>query len=60
MTASGFGVSLNFGPLIVSIAPPSIQRGRPVDDVIKEVDTYGLLQRQMAAKQQTLAGKDAS
>ena len=33
MTASGFGVTLNFGPLTVSIAPPSIQRGRPVEDV---------------------------
>lgn len=59
-TASGFGVTLNFGPLTVSIAPPSIQRGRPVEDVMKQVDRYGLLQRQMAAKQQKLAGKDAS
>src|SRR5688572_20009688 len=55
MTASGFGVTLNFGPLTVSIAPPSINRGRAVEDAIKEVDRYGLLQRQLAAKQQALA-----
>ena len=59
MTASGFGVTLNFGPLTVSIAPPSIQRGRPVEDVIRQVDKYGLLQRQMAAKQQELAEEAA-
>jgi hypothetical protein len=59
MTASGFGVTLNFGPLVVSIAPPSIQRGRPVDDVIRQVDVYGLLQRQTAAKQQALAAAGA-
>ena len=55
MTASGFGVTLNFGPLIVSIAPPSIQRGRDVANAIEEIDRYGLLQRQLAAKQQALA-----
>jgi hypothetical protein len=59
MTASGFGVTLNFGPLTVSMAPPSIRRSRPVEDVMKEVDKYGLLRRQMAAKQQALAGERA-
>ena len=59
MTASGFGVTLNFGPVTVSMAPPSIRRSRPVEDVIQEVDRYGLLRRQMAAKPQELAGEDA-
>ena len=59
MTASGFGVTLNFGPVTVSIAPPAIQRGRSVEDTMAQVDTYGLLRRQMAAKQVQLETEEA-
>jgi hypothetical protein len=59
MTASGFGVTLNFGPVTVSIAPPAIQRGRSVEDTMAQVDTYGLLRRQMAAKQVQLETAEA-
>jgi hypothetical protein len=34
----------------VSIAPPAIQRGRSVEDTMAQVDTYGLLRRQITAK----------
>jgi Protein of unknown function (DUF3667) len=54
MTASGFGVTWNFGPVTVSISPPNLRRSRPVDDLMAEVDKYGLLRRQMAAKQEQL------
>jgi hypothetical protein len=54
MTASGFGVTWNFGPVTVSISPPNLRRSRPVGDVMAEVDKYGLLRQQMAAKQEEL------
>ena len=59
MTASGFGVTLNFGPVTLSMAPPAPKRSRPVDDTMKEVDKYGLLRRQMAAKQGQLETEEA-
>jgi hypothetical protein len=59
MTASGFGVTLNFGPVTVSIAPPVIQRGRSVEDTMAQIDTYGLLRRQMAAKRVQLETAEA-
>ena len=51
---SNFGVTLNFGPVTVSMAPPAPQRTRPIDDTIAEIDRYGLLRRQMAAKQERM------
>jgi uncharacterized protein DUF3667 len=59
ITASGFGVTLNFGPVTVSIAPPAIRRSRSVEDTMAQVDRYGLLRRQMAAKQVQLETEEA-
>ena len=60
MTALGnFGVTLNFGPVTVSMAPPAPQRSRAVNDTIAEVDKYGLLRRHMAAKQEQLRTEEA-
>src|SRR5258708_5150044 len=36
MTASGFGVTLNFRPVKVGIAPPPIQRGRSLQDTLAQ------------------------
>jgi len=55
--ASGFGVTLSLGPVTVSMAPPRIQRGRPVDNALDEVDRYRLLRRQFAAKEARLQGE---
>lgn len=55
MTASGFGVTLNFGAVTVSMAPPTIQRGRAVDNVLEQVDTYGLLRGSFEAKKARLS-----
>lgn len=54
-TAAGFGVTLSLGPVTVSMAPPAIQRNRPVDNVLEQVDTYGLLRQQLAEKKERLA-----
>jgi hypothetical protein len=50
---------LNFGPVTLSIAPPAPKRSRPVDNTIAEIDKYGLLRRQMAAKQEQLKTEEA-
>ena len=52
-------MTLNLGPVTVSIAPPAPQRSRPVEDTTKEVDNYRLLRQQMAAKQEQLETEEA-
>ena len=59
MTASGFNVFWKFGPVTASIAPTVSQRGLPVKDTIELVDRYGLLRRQLAAKEERLRGEAA-
>ncbi len=58
-TASGLNVTLNFGPVTMSIAPASVRRTLSVEDTIAQIDRYGLLQRQLAAKRERLASESA-
>ena len=57
--SSGFVVTWNFGPVIMSIAPPVVRRSLSVEDTIEQVDRYGLLRQQVAAKREQLAGEAA-
>lgn len=54
MTASGFSVTWNLGPVIVSMAPPTVKRNLSVEETIGQIDPYGLLRRQIAAKRAQL------
>jgi hypothetical protein len=53
-TASGLNVTLNFGPVTMSIAPAKVRRSLSVEDTIAQIDRYGVLRRQLAAKRERL------
>ncbi len=57
--SSGLNVTLNFGPVTMSIAPATVRRNQSVEDTIAQIDRYGLLQRQLAAKRSQLATESA-
>jgi hypothetical protein len=54
MTSSGFLVTWNLGRVTVSMAPVAIRRSLSVEATIEQVDRYGLLRPQFAAKQARL------
>jgi hypothetical protein len=59
MSASGRSVTLEFGPVVLSVAPVTIRRGGSVEDTIQKIDRYGFLRRQMAAKGEKLESEEA-
>jgi hypothetical protein len=59
LSSSGLVVTWNLGPVTMSMAPAMIRRTLPVEDAIRQIDRYGLLQRQLAAKKEQLAGDAA-
>lgn len=59
MTASGFIVTWNLGPVTVSMAPAAIRRSLSVETTIGQIDPYGLLRSQFAAKKERLASEAA-
>jgi hypothetical protein len=59
MTASGFVVTWNIGPVITSIAPAAVPRGRSVEVTIDQIDPYGLLRHQVAERRAELASDGA-
>jgi hypothetical protein len=59
MTSSGFSVTWNLGPVIASIAPAGVPRGRSVEGTMAVIDQYGLLRQQLAAKRAALASEAA-
>jgi hypothetical protein len=59
MSASGRSVTLEFGPVILSVAPVTVRRDGSIEGTMSKVDRYGLLRRQMAAKAEKLAGEEA-
>lgn len=59
MTSSGFVVTWNLGPVIMSMAPAAVKRGLSVEDTVQQIDPYGLLRQQLAAKRAALASDAA-
>jgi hypothetical protein len=62
MTASGFIVTWNFGPVQVSMAPPVPKRSMSLvgeSGLVANLDPYGLLRSRVAAKQAQLASDAA-
>ena len=52
MASSGRSFTLNLGPVALSTAPPSLSKNLPVDEAVAQIDRYGLLREQLAAKRQ--------
>ena len=59
VTSSGRSTTWNFGPLTVSAAPAPVRRGLSVETTIEQIDHYGLLRQQLAAKKAALASDAA-
>jgi hypothetical protein len=60
LTASSGHVSTwNFGPVTVSMAPAAVRRSLSVEASIEQIDRYGLLRQQLAAKKAALASDAA-
>jgi hypothetical protein len=59
MSSSGFIATWNLGPVTMSIAPAAVRRTRSVEETIQQIDRYGLLRQQFAAKQQHLTSDAA-
>jgi Protein of unknown function (DUF3667) len=57
--SSGLVATWNFGPVTVSMAPASMKRNFSVEETIQQIDRYGLLRRQLAAKNAAVAGDRA-
>lgn len=49
----------NFGPVTVSMAPATVRRSVSVEGTIDQVDHYGLLRQQLAAKKQAVSSDAA-
>jgi hypothetical protein len=59
MTSSGLIVFLNFGGVTMSLAPAAVPRSRSVEATIEQIDRYGLLRPQLAAKKERLTSDAA-
>jgi len=59
MTSSGLIAFWSIGPVKMNIAPMAIRPDRSIETTIEQIDRYGLLRRQVAAKQQQLASDAA-
>jgi hypothetical protein len=59
MASSGFVVTWNIGRVIVSMAPAAVRRSLSVEATIEQVDRYGLLRPQFAAKKERLTSEAA-
>jgi hypothetical protein len=59
LTSSGFIVFWNIGPVRLSIAPAAVRRSLSIEATIEQIDRYGLLRRQVAAKQNQLGNAAA-
>ena len=59
ISSSGLIMTWNFGPVTMSIAPAVVRRSLSVENTIEQVDPYGLLRRQVAAKREQLASEAA-
>ncbi len=59
MTSSGLIVTLTLGPVTMSLAPPVVRRIVSVETTIEQIDRFGLLRSQLAAKKEQLTSDAA-
>ena len=60
MTSSGFIATLTLGPLTMSLAPAAPRRSLSVETTIEQIDRYGVLRSQLAAKKERLTSDATS
>jgi hypothetical protein len=59
LSSSGLIATWNLGPVTMSITPAVLRRSLSVETTVEQIDRYGLLRRQLAAKQTALASDAA-
>ena len=59
MSTAGRTFTLEFGPVIMSVAPPAVRRSVSVEGTIEMIDRYGLLRKPMVARQEQLKSEAA-
>jgi hypothetical protein len=59
ITSSGLIAFWSIGPVKMNIAPAAFRQNRSIEATIHEIDRYGFLRRQLAAKQTQLASEAA-
>jgi Protein of unknown function (DUF3667) len=59
ISSSGLVVTWNLGPVTMNIAPVAVRKSLSIEETIARIDRYGLLQHQLAAKREQLAGEGA-
>jgi hypothetical protein len=59
MASSGRSFTLNFGPVTLSTAPPSLSKNLSVEEAVAQIDRYGLLRQPLAAKRQRVEAEAA-
>ena len=59
MSSSGLVATWNLGGVKTSIAPVTVRRNRSVEATIDQIDSYGVLRRQLDAKRERLANEGA-
>jgi hypothetical protein len=59
LASSGLIVTWNIGRVTVSMAPAAVRRSNSVETTIGQVDRYGLLRQQFAAKKERLTSEAA-
>ena len=59
MTSSGLIATMTLGPLTMSLAPAAVRPSLSVETTIEQVDRYGLLRSQFAAKKERLTSDAA-
>jgi hypothetical protein len=55
--STGLNATWNIGPVTLSMAPVVVRRTISVEGTIEQIDRYGLLRRQLAAKKSQLGGE---
>jgi hypothetical protein len=59
ISASGFIVTWNIGPVTMSMAPAVVRRSLSIEATIEQIDRYGLLRKQVAEKHEQLSSDAA-
>jgi Protein of unknown function (DUF3667) len=57
--SSGLSATWNIGPVTMNIAPAIVKRSQSVEDTVAQIDRYGLLRDELAAKRERLTGDAA-
>jgi uncharacterized protein DUF3667 len=54
LTQGGLQMSLFIGPVVLSVAPAAAPKGASISQTVERIDRYGMLERQLVAKRQSV------